>query len=342
MTRTALSSIAALVALALLAGCTGGLQGSSSAIPGSGLTSTERSYSDLARTGISPRYFSLMRLERRTAVPNTYHGLRDLYIDDVGLGSPYGEVVLFRNGTYTKKTDITTGINGPDGNFIDKPGNLYVANYAAVDIAEYAPRAKSPSFVYSAGMKDPVDVAVDASGNVYEDDYNSGGAGFVKEYSQAQNLTRHTCTLGSPAEGVGVDSKGDVFVSYNVASGGGIIEYKGGLKGCHATVLGVSLLFAGGLAVDAKNNLIVCDQDAPAVYVIDPPYTKVKKKIGSGYTDPFHVAINKANTDVFIVDPGNVAVYVYTYPLGHIVTTLGSTDGLVDPFGAVDSPNAVY
>jgi DNA-binding beta-propeller fold protein YncE len=308
------------------------------------MTQTEHSYSDLVASGVAPKFFPLLHLNRApVAHPARYRGLRDLYVSDFGgTTTPSGYVERLHNGTYTEKGRLTSSIDGPDGNFIDAAGNFYVANYAGIDIAEFAPHGTTPSFVYNSGMDDPVDVTVDTSGNVYEADYASGGAGFIKEYKQASNKAIHTCAPGVAFEGVAVDTKGDVFVDYNESGAGAIIEYTGGLKGCHATVLGVTLSFAGGMALDSKGDLLVCDQLKPAVEVIDPPYTKVNHTLGSGFTEPFHVTLNKANTFAFVADVGAAKVFIFDYPNGHFVTTLGSADGLTDPSGAVDGPNAVY
>lgn len=329
-------------AVALLTACSGGPQGFSSAIPGSGVSQAQsRSFQADPRAGVAPQFLGILHLvaSRHGVSPARYRGLKDLYVDDAGLG----DVELLKNGTYADVGTISSGISGPDGNVLDLKGNLYVANYSGITIQEYKPRATSPSFTYSSGMSDPVGVTVDTHGNVFEADYNFGGSGYVSEYAQHSNSVLHTCSPGGAAEGVAVDTHGNVFVSYNTPSSGAkIVEYKGGLSGCSGTVLGVTLGFAGGMVLDKNSNIIVCDQTAPAVDVIKPPYTSVSGTLGSGYSDPFHVTINKANLLVFVADASAANVQVLKYPSGTNVVTLGSSNGLSLPYSAVDGPDAVY
>jgi hypothetical protein len=41
---------------------------------------------------------------------------------------------------------------------------------------------------------------------------------------------------------------------------------------------------ASGIAVDKQDNLIVCDENAPAVDIIAPPYTSITGTLGSGWS----------------------------------------------------------
>jgi DNA-binding beta-propeller fold protein YncE len=63
--------------------------------------------------------------------------------------------------------------------------------------------------------------------------------------------------------------------------------------------------------------------------------------LGSGFKNPFHVTINRANTQVYVTDPGNENVQVLSYPDGANIATLGKSDGVKFPLGAVDSQNFV-
>jgi DNA-binding beta-propeller fold protein YncE len=337
---------AAFAAAAILVGCSGSSQGPSSTLPGAGSGPySSRSYSDLARTGVSPKYFALLRLglsptPDRKRHRRKYKGKRDLYVSDFGTGG----VVVLKNKTYTEVGTITDGVDGPDGNTIDAKGNFYEANYEGDSINEYAPGGSSPSMTYNASMLDPIGVGVDKKGNVYETDYDDGeGSGFVNEYAQGSNTVTATCSPGGSVEGVAVDKSGDVFVYYNTTSGTAkITEYKGGLSSCSGTVLTPTFEFAGGMAIDKEGDLIVCDQTGNEVEVIDPPYSSVTRVLESGDL-PFHVAINEDNKLVFVASDGDADVQVIDYATGTVVDTLsGGSQGLSDPAAAVDGPNAVY
>jgi DNA-binding beta-propeller fold protein YncE len=330
------TAAAASAAVALLAACSGtGSQGSVSTLPASG-ASQSHMLSDAARSGVAPKYFALLRpLAHHRGIPDKKNK-GDLFVSDFGLNA----VEELANTSWSNVGAITTGTNGPDGEFVEGR-NLYVANYAGVDIGEYN-SASVETFTYSAGMADPVDVTVDKHGNVFEADYDYPNTnGFVNEYAQGTNTVIATCYPGGPVEGVAVDKHGNVFADYNLSSSAQIVEYAGGLSGCHGTVLPITLGFAGGMALDKHGDLVVCDQTAPAVDVIAPPYTSITGTLGSGYEDPFHVTINKKNKQAYVTDLGALTVDVLAYPSGTSIATLGSANGLYEPAAAVDSANYV-
>jgi hypothetical protein len=333
-----LTTAAAVTAVALLAACSGsGSPANTSVLPGSGM-SQSHSLSDPARSGVAPNFLGLLHAHPASVRPA--HGKADLNVDDFN-NNAVEELV---NNSWNNIGSITNGINGPDGNFFANH-QLYVANYAADDITEYS-SATNETFAYNAGMTDPVDVAVDKHGNVFEADYNYPTfTGFINEYAQQSNTVAATCSPGGAVEGVAVDKHGNVFADYNITSGsittGYIVEYTGGLTGCNATVLPITLKFAGGMVFDKHGNLVVCDQEGPVVDVIAAPYTSVTGTLGSGYTDPFHVTINKKNKQAYVTDLAAAVVDVLDYPSGTNVATLGSANGLSDPSSAVDGDNYV-
>ena len=260
-----------------------------------------------------------------------------LYVTD----SDFNAVFLFKKKTWKNVGSITDGLSGPFGDWVDRHGNLYVANRLDVNILEYKPGSTTPTFTYSAGMMAPVKVTVDGSGNVYEADNNGA---FVNEYAQKSNSVMFSCHPGGFLQGVAVDGSGDVFVDYNINSTGDarIAEYKGGLNGCNETVLGVVLPYAGGIALDKKNNLLVCEYlGGGAVDIIPPPYNGITGSLGSGFAAPIEVTLNKSNSQAYVTDWLNADVQVLNYPSGSNVVTLGSADGLIGPTGAVDGKNFV-
>lgn len=313
-------------AAAFLAGC-GGAEVPGAEIPKSNVTQSATTFlSDVERMGIAPKY----------------PGMRALYVSDlrgIGMGSP--QIDILQNKTYSPIGTISTGIVTPIGNFLDRHGNLYVADQDAVNVKEYAPRAESPTFTYNAGMISPEDVSVDRNGNVFEADSPSGSDGFVNEYAQGSNTVIHTCDTGFRyVTGVAVDRKGDVFVDVSSQ----LIEFKGGLSGCSVKLL-ASLNSGGGMALDKNNNIIVADEGNGTVDVIAPPYQTITNMLGSGYTTPLSVRINRANTLAFVSNlelEMRGEVFVLQYPSGALVTKLGSSNGVYEPFCAVDGPNAVY
>jgi DNA-binding beta-propeller fold protein YncE len=129
-----------------------------------------------------------------------------------------------------------------------------------------------------------------------------------------------------------------VFVALNKL-GPGVVEFPAGLRNCgNETTLGVLFNFAGGMQLDNRHNLVICDQIGQTVDIVAPPYTIVTRFIFDGFADPFHVALNKYNTLMFVADVSNRNVKVLKYPSGTPVTTLDRSNGLSDPAGVVTNP----
>jgi hypothetical protein len=320
------ASTAITAATVVLSACAGG---------GSGLIAAGNGTPSLARSGLA----NVESVHRPVATAHRgahrrMTGPKFLYVSDLGAN----DVQIFANAGFTNAGSITDSIDGPDGNWVDKSGNLYVANYKARNITEYARRASTPTFVYASGMDDPVGVTTDALGNVYEADF---AGGYVNEYNQGTDAVVATCSPGGAVEGVAVDASGNVFVDYYNGSVGAFVEYVGGLSGCAGTVLGVTIGYPGGMVMDKTGALIVCDQTAPAVDVIKPPYGSIKYHLGTGWIQPFHVTFNLVLKEAYVADFGAAAVQVLEVPSGLNVTTLNSTNGLVQPIAAVDGENYI-
>ena len=325
-TNSTLAAAALLWGAAILAGCSGnGLTGMRSPLPGVAPQARTSQFA-AERTGVAPQFLQMLRFGQAPDVRPEATKLADIAVSDWGSGA-----VEVLNSAYKLTATITDGLNGPDGNYYDAKGNFYVANYAGVNVTEYN-KAGKLTHTYSKNLLDPINVTVDKKNRVYVADYASGQPSVVVEYPQGRDAPIATCSTKLANEGVVVDAKGDVFVSGNNDSGTAtILEYKGGMKGCHATKLKVALGYAGGLQLDAKQNLVACDQTI-GVDIIPPPYKTVGSTI-PGESDSFHVALDKANTTVFIADPASDVLLVDKYPSGAHVATLGSKNGLTQPSG---------
>jgi DNA-binding beta-propeller fold protein YncE len=341
---TVLISVLASAALALLAGCSGGSSTTASLPTTGGLTQTQQMHVQTLlhpellhpeMTGIAPKFWGL--LHRSSTQHGRVGGIKpavvpdDLLVADGGLG----DVEILENRSYHDDGTISLGLNSVNGEFLDKQGFLYVADSAGHRIQEYQPGHPAPFYTYSAGMDKPVNVSVDGHGNVYEADYG----GWVNEYKQGTNIVEYTCGISSPNAGVAVDSSGDVFVSENSGSGVGVYEYNN-LNSCNLIAALIIPGFSGGMVIDAKRNLILADQNGK-IDVIYPPYTQVNYAI-PGFGNPFGVALTKDNKTLYVADYGTGKVKVLKYPSGALIKTLGSGNGLSDPIGVTDFPNAVY
>ena len=340
-----LSAAAIGSALILLTACSGGSQSSTSVVPGSGMSMTSHSISELVKTGIAPKFFPLLRFHRTKAHRLQGTGPRHILVDDAGAGNISA---IDNDVTWANDGQITSGVAGPDGNFVDASHNFYEADYVNLVINEFPHIGgtdwigSTPSFVYNSGLTDPIGVAADSSGNVYAANWNFGANGAVVEYAQGSNTPINTCSVAGGVQGVAIDKAGDVFASVVTSAVGSIVEFTGGLSGCASTTLPISFGFLGGIAIDKGGNLLVCDQTGAAVDVIAPPYTSITGTLGSGYIAPFHVTIYKTNKVALVTDDAAAAVDILSYPSGSLIFQLNSSEGLVDPYSAVYGANAVY
>ena len=325
----ALTAAAALAA-GVLAGCSStGSSGISPVVPSSHAV---RQVNSLRGTGVAPQYLESIHLGAGLAKVHPDSGGKKLAVTDFGTGAT--EIL---NGSYVLIQTITNGMNGPDGDWYDQAGNLYVGNYAGANVQEYPPGGSSPSFTYSGGLSDPINATTDESGNVYAVDYLNDS---VSEFIQGNNSPIASCPVAGAPEGIAVSENGKVFVDLNFSAGGaGVVEFPAGLGSCgNEVTLGVALNFAGGMQLDSHHRLVICDQLGPTVDIVAPPYNSVTSTISNGFGDPFHVALNRYQTLVFVADVSNANVQVLTYPGGSPVTTLNGSNGLSDPAGVATKP----
>jgi hypothetical protein len=312
----------------LFAACSGGSPNSSvgtSAIPPAahGLpTYMLPSGIDTRYAGVLPRLSSHFLSPQMT--PDRHHKKveKEFFISDTG-----SNVFVFKNSTYAKVGDITNGVTGSDGVWVDKKGNVYVANVVS-NVVEYKKGAGSPICTYSSDLTDPINGTTDSAGNVYVTDFEGGA---VREYAQCSNTVKATFSISNP-EGVAVDRSGDVFVTAD----GEFEEFTNG----SGKVLGATIGSSAGLILDNKNDLIADDQTGE-IDLIKPPYTSVQTLV-SGLSDPFHCSLNSAENLLFNANSGSATVTVYSYPSMSLLQTITTSDGIDGAEGVGESPNAVF
>jgi hypothetical protein len=323
-----LTTALAVAAVVLFAGCSGASQSSSagtSALP----PATHGAPGYMLQSGVDGRYAGASRL-LSSRLPSPFlpdkkkKGVeQEFFISDTG-----ANVFVFKNSTYTKVGDITSGITASDGVWVDKKGNVYVANVSS-NVVEYKKGTGSPICTYSASLTDPINGTTDVAGNVYVTDF-LGGA--VREYAQCSNTVKATFSVSNP-EGVAVDTKGDVFVSFG---GGQFEEFTKGV----GSILGATIGSSAGLILDSKSDLIADDQTG-SIDLIAPPYTSATVLV-SGLSDPFHCSLNSKENLLFNVNHGSATVTVYSYPSMSLVHTITTSDGIDGAEGVGESPNAVF
>jgi hypothetical protein len=277
----------------------------------------------LTLAGNATRFFSgpqsrLMRSLRAMPAKRTVE--KDFFVSTAS-----SDVLIYSNKSYSEIGELTNDLSGTDGVWVDKKGDIYVAN-VSTNVVEFKKGGSSPICTYT-GATDPINVTTDAKGNVYVVDLLGG---FVDEYAQCGN-TIEKQFAAADAQGAAVDKSGDLFVSYG---GSSLEEFKGGST--TGTPLSASVGESAGLIIDKKGNLIADDQ-AGDILVIAPPYSSATVLV-SGLSDPFHCSLNEKENLLFNANSGSGDVTVYSYPSGSLAQTVNT--GAAEGVG--ESPNAVF
>jgi sugar lactone lactonase YvrE len=204
---------------------------------------------------------------------------------------------------------------------LDAERNIYVADQLEDTIYVFKPKALEPTTsLYDNG--EPIDVKVDSRGQV--------AASVFLSYSQPGTVEVFQPGARSPFETlsdpaieqpyfVAFDAKGDLYVDGLSSSGTAVVGvYPKGSQ--TLTVLPVTIVFPGGLAIDHSGNLLVCDQGygiGSTLYVY-PPNAKSPSasfSLGAG-NDVLTFALTAAGTALFTADVTQGASEEYSYPGG--------------------------
>jgi hypothetical protein len=224
---------------------------------------------------------------------------------------------------------ITDAVYAPNGLFVDKAGTLYVANFNIQTITEYPKGQVTHSKTLSAKPYNPQYVVVGLDGTVYVSVFP---AGTVLEY--ANGSTTPTLTLsvtnGGYAQGVAVDKNNYVYVPYDTGSGSHValhvLQFPPGSTQGKDLGIDVKLGVSCSVAIDSLGNLLLGDQIQHNVYVFPPGATQpshvIHLQVGSIGVSPYQIALNHANTHLYVADGGSAAVYEYTYPRGQLIDTI--------------------
>ena len=249
-----------------------------------------------------------------------------LAVSDAGLD----RVVVF-NRHY--KAIFKIPDSNPDGIWIDGSDNIYVANPSPVNVVNEYDATGKLIFAYRERMTDPVDVTTDVYGHIYVVNSGAPATAMVVEFAQQHDAPFGYCLTGLDNQGIAVDSGGDLFVSGNDTEGKGhLLEYPNTLAYCSSTVSPrVKFGTAGGIKIDSKGNLVVCDR-ANGVDIVPPPYASVRKTIRvKGAREYDYDALDRLGENLFVTDPPAGKAYVVAYSSGKLKRVLGSAQGLKLP-----------
>ncbi len=220
--------------------------------------------------------------------------------------------------------EIVTGIDGPQGDAVDKAGTLYVANDAGNTVTEYPAGSTSPSVTLSTGISRPLDVSVDSNGIVY---VMEGSASEILEFKPGSTSPDATVSLTHPSDGTNAKNN-DLYVSYNASSAGHAARCKPLATTC--TDLGISVGLAQGIAIDVLGNLALGDVYGEVINIYKREQTMPYRTISVPDEQPSKLALNAKDSTFYMADPANFAVDLYNYATGsqESTFTFGSADEL--------------
>jgi hypothetical protein len=219
----------------------------------------------------------------------------------------------------------------PDAVAVGPNGDVIVADEITYVVSVFGPNAISPKYAFQSSGP-PIDVAVGPHGDIYLSLYEGTGApGYIAVYKPGAK--QPYATISSQQLQLfyfmTLDRAGNLYAdglaSSNGDQGPGIV---GMVKAGTTTVrlLPMQVGFPGGVALDRRGNLLICDQlpDGHLGSVLDvfaPGASKPSRSftIGPNGADVLTFALAAGGDGLFTADVTNGASEVYSYPGGKLL-----------------------
>lgn len=220
------SALAVIAAVTLLQGCSGSIPAT---FPGPSLPLSQRTAFGIRASG----------------APAT------IYIADA-LNSAVDE--FDPNGKFIGS--ITSGVQNPSGLLVDGNQNLWVSN--STTISMYPKGQSVPTRTLSDANGSPDDISVSRDGTVYVTNFFNGT---VSVYAPGHNTPTKTLQVPNAQYVVGVayDPDGNLYVTYNDATGVGYLDEFVGVKQSGLKRLAPRFSWAEDVKIDNAGNLLVLD-----------------------------------------------------------------------------------
>jgi len=216
---------------------------------------------------------------------------------------------------------ITSGVSDPWGLYVDKNGNLYVANQTNT-VTVYPAGSVNPSAVYSQDLCHPLFPMVDRQGDLFVANGRSCGSGpaTVVEYLPGSSTPYQVLQLpATEVDGMDFDAQDNLYVAYRVTANrghGGIEKFAPGST--QGQILGMTVHKPQGLVVDAQGNILMVDTSKTTrdvvVYAPGARHPNVRVKLPHG-SIPNQIAITEKETKLFVSSYNDGYIYVTDYPL---------------------------
>jgi hypothetical protein len=239
---------------------------------------------------------------------------------------------------------LTSGLVSPQGMMVDRHQRLWVANTNANNIIAFKRNTTEPFKTLSDPGYYPVTVAVAADGTVYAGNVVSlsGPPGNVAVYAHGSTTPTETLTYSGfeLVLGLGVDAKGDLFVSYVPQSGPpALVEFPKGSK--VAQQMPTSDETDGDIIFDRADDLVMEDgQGSLGVWPSPWGGAPARTVPAFGNEPTFDRAENRVW--VALANLSTPEILGYDYTTGALVDTItnGFTPQSAIPYGVAIDPSA--
>lgn len=264
---------------------------------------------------------------------------------------------------------ISDSVHGPQGLFVDRRGDLYVANTIGQNVLVFHRGSIHAYRVLNDANEWPASVAVDTVGTVYVGNIHNetGGPGSIAVYPPGVDEPARKLTFPNfKIMALAVNKLNDVLVSYmDVAPGSNTHDplygsnYRGGriaemVHGFTPALSPTSLTWItpGGMQIDAHGRVVVAEQgrvNAPngGLSVYDLAANTKLSSFGFEEFSPMAEALSGDQQTIWGIDSMLGTLNQYSYPAGVLLRTFGSDSNdeqgvwLGDPpYGVATDPAA--
>jgi hypothetical protein len=208
-----------------------------------------------------------------------------------------------------------TGLSNPQG--VTSGGgpntDIYIANTGASEVRVYPKGSTTLKTALADTNEYPVSVAVASDGTVYVANIfsTSHHPGNVTVFDRCSKTISRTINDPHFYEVISdaIDENQDLVVCYNRESGGAACDEFPNGRGTGTTIVS-GLGFAGGVAFDSSEDLVVADQAGPTTLVYRPNDGALCKTF-AGASPTF--ALDSLQGDLLVVDVGSGDIIEETY-----------------------------
>lgn len=204
------------------------------------------------------------------------------------------------------QSTFASGMNYPFGIAFNRAGDLFVANTAdnavpaAGNITEIAPNGTQSTF--ASGL-DPIALAFNSAGDLFESDYRSGN---IYEFTPGGMQSTFATGFSFPIS-LAFNSAGNLFVGSGYGNGNGIITRitPGGMQSTFAT----GLSFPQGLAFNSAGDLFAVDSSSASILEYTPggvqsTFASVNNPQGLAFNSAGDMFVSTVSDGIIEITPG--------------------------------------